>query len=148
MKTLSNATDRQRVLARIDALTPTSERLWGTMTVEKMLCHCGDQLRLALGEVDIPRVASKLAFPPLRWMVINVMPWPKGKIKTAPALLATDSKALDQDRQDLRQLIERCAERDVDGQWGDHPLFGQLSGKQWGRLAWRHLNHHLTQFSS
>jgi len=27
-----------------------------------------------------------------------------------------------------------------------HPTFGPLSPEQWGRLCWKHLNHHLTQF--
>jgi hypothetical protein len=27
-----------------------------------------------------------------------------------------------------------------------HPVFGTLSGKAWGALGWRHLDHHLRQF--
>jgi hypothetical protein len=27
-----------------------------------------------------------------------------------------------------------------------HPMFGPLSPEEWGRLCWKHLNHHLLQF--
>ena len=28
-----------------------------------------------------------------------------------------------------------------------HPFFGELSLEEWGRLQWKHLDHHLRQFS-
>ena len=31
--------------------------------------------------------------------------------------------------------------------WHPHPMFGQLSGHSWGVLMWRHMDHHLRQFS-
>jgi hypothetical protein len=27
-----------------------------------------------------------------------------------------------------------------------HPLFGKMGKTQWGRVVWKHLNHHLKQF--
>jgi hypothetical protein len=27
-----------------------------------------------------------------------------------------------------------------------HPTFGPLSPEEWGRLSWKHVNHHLVQF--
>jgi len=29
-----------------------------------------------------------------------------------------------------------------------HPFFGELSRKEWGRLIYKHLDHHLKQFDS
>jgi hypothetical protein len=29
-----------------------------------------------------------------------------------------------------------------------HPFFGKLNNKDWGRVTWKHLNHHLVQFGA
>ena len=50
MPSMFNAATRDKFRKRIDKLSPTSERRWGTMSSEKMICHLGDQVRLALGE--------------------------------------------------------------------------------------------------
>ena len=52
---------RERFQRRIDRLTPDSERQWGKMSVDQMVCHLSDQLRLALGELSagasVPAIA-------------------------------------------------------------------------------------------
>lgn len=58
----------------------------------------------------------------MRWLVIYVVPWPKGKAPTA------------------------AAARGPSGSWAEHPAFGNMSGKDYGALIYRHFNHHLTQF--
>ena len=46
----------------------------------------------------------------------------------------------------LHALVDRVGARSPDGSWGTHPVFGQVSGPEWGLLCWRHLDHHLRQF--
>lgn len=146
MKSLFDEADRRAILARIDRLTPESPRQWGTMDVLKMLCHCTDQLRMALGEVtDTVTGPAIYRFPPVRWLVINVLPWPQGA-PTAPALLRGEPEAFERDRDHLVAAVERFVARGPEADWAPHPLFGALDGTQWGRLAHRHLDHHLRQF--
>ncbi|HMB63798.1 MAG TPA: hypothetical protein VKN36_12040, partial [Eudoraea sp.] len=38
-----------RFFKRIDQLTPEQQPLFGKMNVNQMVCHCTDQIRLALG---------------------------------------------------------------------------------------------------
>ena len=147
MKTLFNPDHRADIVRRIESIGPTSERLWGSMTVPAMLCHCGDQLRLALGEIQIKPVKSFVGWKPVSWLLINVLPWPKG-IKTVRELMTTKSEELEADRARLIELIERYAARGIDGDWATHPIFGKISNPSWGVLAWRHLDHHLRQFSA
>ena len=65
MPSMFDAVTRQRFRRRIDKLTPQSERRWGTMSSQKMVCHLGDQLRLALGELDARAMPGPMRYAPM-----------------------------------------------------------------------------------
>jgi hypothetical protein len=51
------------------------------------------------------------------------------------------------ERQGLLDLIDRLIERGTDAAGKEtHPFFGKLSGKEWGELTYKHIDHHLQQF--
>lgn len=147
MATLFNDQDRATLVRRIDSLSPDSTRQWGTMTLTRTLSHMADQLHLAFGEIDIPPIGGPLSLPPLRWLVIYVLPIPKG-VKTAPRLVAGDCETVDEGKRHLLRQIKRFVDREQAAFWAAHPLFGNLSGKDWGVLAAKHLDHHLRQFGA
>ena len=147
MPTLFDAAARARAHERIDALDASRPGLWGKMTAAQMVCHCADQLRVGLG--DLPAVTTPI--PLLRWrparqVLIYWLPWPKGKIPTAPEMQATKPAAWKDDLGALHALVDRFAGRRPDGEWASHPAFGPLGGREWARLSWKHLDHHLRQF--
>lgn len=142
---LFDPNDRRQVVGRIQALTPDSQRQWGTMELPKALCHMADQLRLALGEIEIARKPSAMGWPVVRSLVVRYLPFPKG-VKTAPELLRTDAESLEEARASLLAEIDRVVARGEAGSWAPHPLFGPLGGADWGILMDRHLDHHLRQF--
>ena len=117
------------------------------MTLAKALCHMGDQLLTGLGDIQVRQIRSMVGLPPVRWFVIHWMPWPKG-VKTAPELLKTEIGEIGAARDRLIEIIERCVERGPNGSWSPHPLFGAISGKDWGVLGAKHLSHHLRQFGA
>jgi hypothetical protein len=47
---------------------------------------------------------------------------------------------------DVNRLLDGFAQRDRDGRWPDHPVFGRMRGSSWGVLVYRHMDHHLRQF--
>ncbi len=146
MKTLFSAKDRQAFAERVKRLTPDAERRWGTMSAPKMICHVGDQLRMALGDLPSSSGSGPMSLPGVKHFAIYFLPWPKGKIKTAPVMLTTDPDDFEADCNDLLALIDRFAERGPNAPWAPHPLFGTLSGKSWGALAARHIDYHFQQF--
>lgn len=146
MKNIFNDTDRAELIGRIRRLSADNARRWGTMTLPKALCHMGDQLASSMGEIEAKPVKSPVSRFPLKQLVVWVMPWPKG-VQTVPEMLTTDLAELDEARDRLIGLIERMAGRGVGAEWTPHVAFGPLSGRAWGRLAWRHLDYHLRQFS-
>lgn len=146
--TLFDPQARQAIADRIGRLTPQSERRWGQLTLDRAVTHMADQLRMALGEIvsSPPRGALRFALP--RYVAIHVMPWPKGKIKGPGDAFRTSPSDLSADRDALLALIDKVGTRDPRGPWPHHPLFGPLRGNDWGVLCYRHLHHHLTQFSA
>jgi DinB superfamily len=146
MKTLFEAGTRAEVLGRIAGLTPESPRQWGKMQAGQMVAHCADQLRLALGEIPSRFTPGPMSFPPLRHAILYWLPWPKGKAQAPPELFTTPPATWDADVATLGSLIGRFTAADPQAAWPVHPKFGPMSGRDWGVLAYRHLDHHLRQF--
>ncbi|MFN7916622.1 MAG: DUF1569 domain-containing protein [Vicinamibacterales bacterium] len=147
MQTLWNQSDRTALLARFAALPATAPARWGRLTAPKMVSHVTDALRAGLGELPVSDKPGPLKVWPLNALVIYYLPWPKGA-PTAPELIARTPAGWETELDALRAAIERFASRPVEGPWARHAAFGALSGKDWGRLMFRHLDHHLRQFGA
>lgn len=147
MKTLFAASDREAIHARLARLQPDSSASWGRMNVQQMVCHIADQLRVALGDtpctpVPAPKILhSRIA----REVLVYWLPWPKG-VPTAPEMKLAKPVTWDADVQAVRDLIDRFMKVQPTGAWAVHPGFGPMSGTEWGRLCYKHLDHHLRQF--
>lgn len=74
-----------------------------------------------------------------------MVPVPRG-VPTLAELRDPVRAGWEEDRAALHDLIERFAAEDRAGRWPPHPAFGTLSGRGWGSLAYKHLDHHLRQF--
>jgi hypothetical protein len=145
-KTIFNAADRDALLERIDQLQPDAKPQFGEFTAPRMVCHLIDSLRVASGEKAAASKNSGMDNPILRWLIVYYMPWPKGKVKTVPEMLSTTPTEFKADVSTLRELMRGAAQRGPDGKWGRHPAFGDVPGKMYGALIYRHTDHHLKQF--
>ncbi len=114
-----------------------------------MVCHLIDAYRDALGENQIPFKRHVLSNPFLRWLVVDVLPFPRGA-PTAPSYLATQPAQWKEDCARWDDLFTRIVERgrDATATWGVHPAFGVMTPAMWGRLLYKHTSHHLGQFGA
>lgn len=145
MQTLFDPAARAQILARIDRLSADRAPLWGKMDAGRMIVHLAAQLHAGLGELACAPKKTPLNNWLMRRLIIYVIPWPKGS-PTAPEFLAQPSATWDEDVSALRSAIARFGARRPEDAWPPHPAFGPLTGRMWGVLAWRHLDHHLRQF--
>jgi hypothetical protein len=143
-----NPTDEQRIAERIAGLQPTSPRQWGSMSPQEMCWHCRQQLEFVLNPTDTRVLKTLLRFEPLRWLTIFAIPWPKGS-PTAPSMDAKKSNPAVGDMLTEKQALLHALEQVVrmPDVRATHPLFGSMGKHYWGRLIWKHLDHHLRQFA-
>jgi uncharacterized protein DUF1569 len=150
MTHIGNPMVRQRILQRIAALKPDTERRWGRMTSHQMLCHLSDSYRVSMGEKLVQPAAGPLQCTFVKWIALyGPAPWPKG-IRTRPEVEQGKggTRPLDfrRDRADLIRVIELFADPNRQFEWRPHPVFGQLREREWLRWGFLHADHHLRQF--
>ena len=145
MKTLWNAADADEIRSRLEKLSAQALPQWGSQSLNGMLLHCADPIRTALGEMEVQPKSGPFRLPPIKLSIIYWMPWPKNA-PTAPEYVHKEAGDWQSARESLRRALDRFAAQGQEGPWKPHPAFGDLTGKQWGRLTYRHLDHHLRQF--
>jgi hypothetical protein len=145
MPSLRNRAGRASLIQRLQKLTPTAQPQWGTFNAPRMICHLGDTLAMALGDLPTKSVGKK-AFHhfPLKHLFLYVLPMSKG-LPTAPELLSSPPSTFEADRQRAVELIERLAAA-PHRLGAEHPFFGPLTNEEWNHLQGKHIYHHLRQF--
>jgi Protein of unknown function (DUF1569) len=144
LPTLLNPKEREAILSRLRRLDPSQQPLWGSLTAPRMICHLGDQLRVAVGDSPTQPTDNLASRTLLKWLVVySPMRAPPGKVQTAPEMLTTQPSNWSVDFQAVESLIQRLGTTPTQAV---HPFFGPLTHRGWGRLAWKHLDHHLRQF--
>lgn len=148
MTTLFDPETGKRFRARVDALRPGAAARWGKMNARQMLCHLTDSFRVALGEVPVVPKWTPLRLSLLRRLFVFTLPTPKGKVPTTPEFQRTEPGEWESDVAAWNAAFDRFVLRagEKSPRWGTHPAFGDLDTEEWGRLAARHCDHHLTQF--
>lgn len=142
--TLMNDEDRSALLARLKRVPPDAKPAWGRLDAPRMVCHVADQMRVALGDLPTKPVHTFASRTFLKFLVISTgFEAPRGKVQTAPEMLTSRPASWEGDLSACLELAERVGRGDAHAV---HPAFGPLSPKEWGRLSWKHLSHHLAQF--
>lgn len=143
-KSLYSDDDYQLCLSRIEKLTPQTQPEWGSMTSSQMLAHCAEILEVSNGKelANTPLIA-KLFKGMIRKMVVNEKPYPKGT-GTHPQYKQKEDRDFDVE---MVRLLAALAEfKSLRGAAIVHPLFGAMTVDEKGWSAFKHLDHHLTQF--
>ena len=150
MRSLSQPTCKSELIARLERLTPQSERQWGRMTVHQMVCHLADACRMALGQKPVSDDTTVLKRTIIKWLALYApLPWRAG-ILTRPEIdqeiAGTCPTDFECDVAVVKTLLNRIANHGLRGTWPNHPVFGKMSASQWLRWAYLHTDHHLRQF--
>ena len=105
---LMNTHDLKALLDRIDRLRPDAKAAWGRLDAARMLCHLGDQLRVALGEIRAAPQHSWLSRTLGRFVVVHTgFQPPRGKVQTAPEMLSSKPAGWQADLDACKQLAWR-----------------------------------------
>jgi len=147
MNSLFNPADREALSLRLAALEPGAQRQWGKMNPAQMLHHCACGLEAATGDRPMKQIfLGKILAPFVRGMALGERPFSRNS-PTDPTFVISDARDFDVERTRLATILDRFVQRGPgSASAATHAFFGKLSGDEWGRLMFKHLDHHLRQF--
>lgn len=148
MQSLFEPSARQDILARLDRLPPACTRQWGKMTAAQMMEHCARALEMGTGDtVRSQSFFGKILAPFVKKSII-LGGKPMGKnAPTDPHLVVSDARDFASEKARLAAIVDRFCELGPEPAGTKvHSFFGKLTGDEWGRLMYKHLDHHLRQF--
>lgn len=147
MKSIFNTHDNQKLITRINKLTPEAQAVWGKMSVDQMLSHCQAPIDVAFGNLPLKaNVIMQLLGKMLKNKIINSPEFKKNS-PTAPSFIRTEHYDFETTK---KELIEKVSKFATEGQAAiknqTHPFFGRMTYNEWDKLQYMHLDHHLHQF--
>jgi hypothetical protein len=148
MKTIFDTDTLAPVLARIELLQPASPRQWGKMDAAQMLAHCCATVEMANGAKVPPRTfLGKILGPVFKSSLFNEKPFPHNS-PTDKTFIIADAKDFSREQARLLELVKSFGEGgEAKCTTHTHAFFGDLTPREWGLLVYKHLDHHLRQFS-
>ena len=148
MKNAFDENDTAEIINRINNLTPTTQRLWGTMSVAQMLAHCNVTYELIYdNKHPRPKGFQKFFLKTfVKKFVVNEVPY-KPNLRTGPQFIVSDDKNFEAEKKRLIAHIQKTQELGAthfDGK--ESHSFGVLSKNEWNNMFIKHIDHHLNQF--
>jgi hypothetical protein len=152
MKHLYTPAHVDEIKLRLTALTPTSQRQWGTMGPAQALAHCSGGLEMAVGDQVPPRLLlGRLIGRVIKRLALGNDAPMRRNTPTVKGLMVRDERDLDRERERERLcgLIDRFTAAGPAGcTTHPHSFFGRLTPDEWAVLMYKHLDHHLRQFGA
>lgn len=149
MNNLYSKSDVDSILARLQKLSPSSEKKWGKMNVAQMLAHLNVSLETALGlnfpkRLFIGRIIGRM----LKSKYLNEKPMDKNA-PTDKKYVFSDSREFEKEKEKAIRLVNTFYENGPEKcTIHPHSFFGKMSPEEWATLQWKHFDHHLRQFNS
>jgi hypothetical protein len=145
MKNFFDPSAPQELEQRIDKLTPRHTALWGRMNAAQMLSHCAAPMRVATGDLQLKKHPLWFLGRMFKKRTLGEKPFAKGS-PTAREYRRTEPCDFDAEKQSLLEIFHKVARGPSTITCFDHPFFGKMNADEWGRLIYKHLDHHLNQF--
>ena len=149
MKNVFLLSDTTEIINRINSLSPDSRPLWGKMSVGQMLAHCNVTYEMIYEDKHAKPSAFKRFI--LKLLVKNIVVSEKTYKKnspTAPQFIITTPKEFETEKQRLIDFVHKTQQLGEDYFEGkESHSFGVLNKTEWNNMIYKHLDHHLSQFS-
>jgi hypothetical protein len=146
MKNLAEKSTQEEILKRLKSVRPDSPRKWGKMNPHQMVCHLADSYRGVMGQKPVGKKSGIFQRTVMKWGALYFpLPWPHG-IQTMPEMDQLQGGTLPVELQyDINELTALMAQF-LAAKKVPHPIFGVMTGEEWARWGYLHMDHHLRQF--
>ncbi|WP_298514415.1 DUF1569 domain-containing protein [uncultured Kordia sp.] len=151
MKSLFDESAHEEIQQRIESLTVESSPSWGKMSVAQMCTHCQKPLEVAMGSLKLsgkkPGFMKRLVFKIYKPLMYNDKAWSQN-LPTVRDFIISDERELTAEKGKLAALVTSFHGHKEAKEWPLHPMFGKFTHEQWGKMQYKHLHHHLSQFGA
>ena len=148
MKSLFDAETLSEINVRIGKLDNNTTPSWGKMNVGQMVKHCQIPFGVFNGTVKMETKVGffkKIIFSMMKPLMYNDKPWKKN-VPTGKEFIIKGEVDFANERETLLGLVHDFHKRKNQSKWPKHPVFGQFTADQYGKMNYKHLDHHLSQF--
>jgi hypothetical protein len=146
MKSVFDKATSAELISRINSLDERSTAQWGKMNVYQMVKHCTLWEEMLLGKKQyrqtfLGRLFGRMALKDM----LKDEPL-KQNLPTVPSFKVCANGDIGAAKAEWMAHIAEHALQENTG--FVHPFFGKLTAEQAGRIAYKHIDHHLRQFNS
>lgn len=147
MKNLLTEDGLNNILTRLENLSSDTNPEWGSMKAAQMLSHCSVSIRLAFNEIEPEHNEKYLSIGKMvRSKLFDTDVFMKN-VPTTNEFLNTDKENFGKNKMIFLEYLRRFNKASLNFEnTGSHPYFGKLDMDEWGKLIYKHTNHHFVQF--
>jgi len=145
MKSFFDEGTYDEILSRLNKLNKETPAVWGKMNVGQMLNHCQMPLNIILEKENYGVKPNWLINLLFKKSMYSDKLWKKN-LPTAKGFAIKDEKDFETEKQAISNLINELNAQRKRNDWQPHPAFGAMTKNQWGKMQYKHLDHHFRQF--
>ncbi len=143
-KSLFDPETARTIEQRINAVDSDAGPLWGKMTAAQMMAHCAEVLDVSLGkELTGTPWFIRLIGPLFKGVILSERPYRKNS-PTHPQYVMGDTRDFEAEKARLLASVQAFSASPQED--FRHPIFGRMTAGEKSWAAYRHLDHHLSQF--
>ncbi len=135
------------LVARVERLNASSVPLWGSMHAAEMLLHC-NVVHTAVLNWNGAKGRATMRQRLMKFAWLYILPRFPRNVRTSRKFNVkgqVDQDAFSRQREEWVSLLRKFTQKDIP-LFSPHPFFGPLDTEEWGRVLWKHADHHLRQF--
>ncbi|AXG74657.1 DUF1569 domain-containing protein [Flavobacterium arcticum] len=147
MESVFDTQGNQKIVARIEKLTPITLSQWGKMTVSQMMEHCQQPIKVANGTLNLKSNWMSFLFGKMmKKKLLESKPFAHGMPTVKEFRIAHEPDFESTKKELIDLIIAFTNEGHASIKNPKHPFFGEMTMEEWDILQWKHLDHHLKQF--
>lgn len=144
-----DSTIANELVRRFENISPDLKAAWGKMNAGQMLKHVADNAEMEFGYTHLKRrfIGRLIGRMVVNGIVKDDKPNPKNQ-PTHPKMIVKGQVEFSKEKERVLELVARLGMVDSsEFEERVHPFFGKMKSKEWSIWIYKHLDHHLRQFS-
>ncbi|KAB2878507.1 DUF1569 domain-containing protein [bacterium] len=145
MKSIFEPDAQKEIMERLNKLTPQTPAQWGKMNAAQMLAHCTLTMQVPVGDLAVKPTFFRYIGRFFKSMATNDKPFSKNS-PTAAEFVISDGRDFNKERSNFTVAFNKLIPGEHTIKISNHSFFGLMTPLEWGKLMYKHADHHFKQF--